>query len=239
MALFKFTKFDIDDSRCGMKLCSEAVVLGAWTFRRHKDARRVADAGAGSGILSLLAAQICEDARVSALEIDAGACADARRNFTESPWSERLRVVDGHFADYRPEEPLDVVVSNPPFFATGELSPEGLRAQARHEGTLSYEALFEYAADTLRTDDGRLCCISPAEREQELIFKAEMAGLKLRRLCRLHTRARSREASRLLWDFSTTDGEMEETELRVRIPGGGYSDEYLALVGEFYPTLKA
>lgn len=56
MGRFDFREFSIDDGGCGMKLGTDSVLLGAWFFREHTQARSVLDIGAGSGILSLMAA---------------------------------------------------------------------------------------------------------------------------------------------------------------------------------------
>ena len=111
MGVFHFKQFDIDDSGCGMKICSDSVLLGAWFFPRHKRARRVADVGAGSGLLSLMAAQILPGASIVGLEIDSDAARAARANFSASPWAERLAIVEGNFADYSAAEPFDLIIS--------------------------------------------------------------------------------------------------------------------------------
>ena len=55
MGVFHFKRFDIDDHGCGMKICSDSVLLAAWFLPPYRDARSVADVGAGSGILAMLA----------------------------------------------------------------------------------------------------------------------------------------------------------------------------------------
>ena len=46
MGVFKFRQFDVDDSGCGMKICSDSVLLGHGVAREYRDARTVADVGA-------------------------------------------------------------------------------------------------------------------------------------------------------------------------------------------------
>jgi len=238
MGVFQFIDFAVDDSRCGQKICSDAVVLGAWTFNGVDTSavRSVIDVGCGSGILSLLAARACPYANVTGLEIDADAAADARANFAASPWTGRLALAEGHFADFHPATPPDIIISNPPFFNSGEISPDACRASARHEISLTYPALFNYARTSLTTD-GRLCFISPAEREDELLFACELAGLKLRRICRMYTSAKRPTPSRLLWTLSPSDGPITRERLDIRDYIGNYTEAYLALVGGLYHHL--
>ena len=71
MGVFHFKQFDVDDSGCGMKICSDSVLLGAWFLPEYSSAASVLDIGAGSGLLALMAAQVCTGAHVTGIEIDA------------------------------------------------------------------------------------------------------------------------------------------------------------------------
>lgn len=84
--------------------------------------------------------------------------------------------------------------------------------------------------------DGRLGMVSPAEFEQEIIYQAELAGLKLRRICRVVT-ASGKAPTRLLWDFALADGPISDETLCLRNPDGTYSAEYRRLVSPFYIRL--
>lgn len=74
---------------------------------------RVADIGAGSGILSIAAALLGAD-RVVALEMDPWALAAARENVVTNGVEDRVQVVEGEVdAGFLPEEPpFDGIVSN-------------------------------------------------------------------------------------------------------------------------------
>lgn len=233
MSSFQFKEFTLRDDNCGMKICSESVLLAAWAIARTSEqVLSIIDVGAGSGLLSLLAAQLCPGAVVTGLEIDPGACADARANFASSPWSRRLILKEGHFADHTPREKAGMIISNPPFFALGDRSPDLPRAGARHEDTLTYSALLDYSTRYL-SDDGILATISPADRRVEITFSAELAGLHPRAVCRVRT-APAKAPQRLLWIFSRHDGPCHEEEISLRNPDGSYSAAYCALVGALY-----
>lgn len=238
MAVFHFKHFDIDDCGCGMKICSDSVLLAAWLLPGSK-AGRVLDVGAGSGVISLLAADILPSAHIAALEIDPVAAQTARHNFSNSPWNRRLELVECNFMDYSPPGQPDIIISNPPYFSNGAVSDDICRAKARHQSELTYGTLIDYAA-TYLAKDGILGFVSPCDgmrnAEDAIICHAEMSGLKLRRLCRVATSPR-RSPTRLLWQFSRSDGSLDVSRLDMRYTDGSYTDEYRQLVEHLYKKI--
>ena len=226
---FTFRQFSVNDRRCGMKIGTDGVVLGAWADCRN--AKTAIDIGCGSGLIALMIAQR-SDASVTAVELDRGAYLDAVDNVAHSPWRDRISVIEGDFSAYRPIAPADLIVSNPPFFASGELSPSASRAGARHEGSLNYSTLIDYAAEYL-SPLGRLAFIYDAGREDDIIYKAEMKHLKLRRICRLRQRE-DRPYIRTLYEFSPTDGPIETDTLTICGRDGRHSDGFRTLTQDFY-----
>lgn len=233
--MFNFKQFSIDDRGCGMKICSDSVLLGAWFFAPYGEAASVIDVGAGSGLLALMAAQCCPSARIVALELEASAAKAAADNFAESPWAGRLSLIEGDFALYQPTEKVDLVVSNPPYFADGLTAPDLARAAARHQSGLSYATLVRYAAERLKSD-GHLGVVAPAELETAIVFEAEMCGLKLRRALRVATSPR-RPVRRVLLDFSPSDGTLDAETLALRDASGEISRQYRVLTDPFYIKL--
>lgn len=230
---FRFKKFGIDDRRCGMKVGTDGVVLGAWV---NCDAiRRALDIGAGSGLISLMLAQRGVD-EIDAVEIDSLSAMDARENIAASPWSSIIRVQEISFTDFMPREGYDLIVSNPPFFGEGETAPDERRALARHEGLLNYSTLIDYSTKWL-TPNGRLAFIYPYGREDEIIYKAEMSHLKLRRICYLRQR-HDRPFVRTMFEFSRIDGPIETSELTIRENASNqYTAPFAELCKEFYLEL--
>lgn len=236
MGVFHFRQFDIDDRDCGMKICSDSVTFGAWFLPRHEEARSLLDIGAGSGLLSLMAAQCMPLAEITGIEIDEAAATAARHNFAASPWAERLQIENSDFSLFCPVSSVDIIISNPPFFTTGLLASDSQRAAARHEATLTTAALFAFARRHL-APDGHLGLILPADRADDTIFEAELAGLKLRRQCSVIPRE-GKAPVRALFDFSPADGVYSMESLVIRNSDGKPTDRYTSLVQSFYTKIS-
>lgn len=159
--IFHFKAFSLRQDRCAMKVGTDAVLLGAWAplppFCRY-----ILDIGAGTGILSLMLAQRCPEAKVVGVEIDAEAAAQASENAAASPYANRLRIEEAAIQDYRPELPLafDLIISNPPFFSGGVLSDMLDRQSARHTVRLSHQDLLRSVQQHLAAD-GTFCLVLP------------------------------------------------------------------------------
>lgn len=228
--MFRFKQFAIDDLGCGMKIGTDSVLLGSWA--ELPQAGLIADLGAGSGVLSLMCAQRSEGISVDAVELDANAASACRANIDASPWGDRLRVHNISAFDYEPCQPLAAIISNPPYFTTGMLSPELARRGARHALAFGPKAVIEIAARHLAAD-GTVALITPADDSQSLLAHAEMLRLKLRRLCQVST-VEGRPPTRLMWQFSRNDGPIEKSSLVIRHKDGAYTQPYRELTKDFY-----
>ena len=74
-----------------MKVGTDGVLLGAWAH----GGRRILDIGAGTGLISLMLAQRCPNASLTAVEIDSEAASQARENVAASPFADRVGVGGG------------------------------------------------------------------------------------------------------------------------------------------------
>jgi release factor glutamine methyltransferase len=100
--------------------------------------RRVADVCTGSGILAVTLARELTGAQVIATELSPDAAAMARRNAERHAVSDRVDVRIGDLlAPLAGEAPFDVVVSNPPYVATGDLA--GLSAEVKREPRMALD----------------------------------------------------------------------------------------------------
>ncbi len=177
---FTFKQFHIDDHGCGMPVSTDAVILGAWAPLTK--ANRILDIGAGSGLLSLMAAQRSE-ASVTSVELDDTAVSACQKNFAASPWGDRFTLlhcsVQNFYQEYlQSKQPLfEHIICNPPYFKHGTQSQNRLRAQARHTDTLSFTALLQ-AISKLLAVNGTASLILPSQSMND--FREELSNSSLK-----------------------------------------------------------
>lgn len=177
-----FKQFEVHDAYCAMKVGTDALLLGSWSD--VSDARKIIDAGTGSGIVALMAAQRAPIAEVTGVELEPNAVVEAKANGARSPWSDRFYVVEGTIQAFAAmtenQGVFDVFLINPPFFHGKPKSPDEARNLARHDDAMPY-AEFLDAAWNLLNPEGALQVVWPWERWAELRIGAEVRGFHLLR----------------------------------------------------------
>ncbi len=98
----------------------ETEVLLEQALREAPDARRVLDAGTGSGIIAISYLLERPDARAVALDISVDALALARQNAKHHGVLPRLGLLASDWLSALGSTRFDVILSNPPYLAIGE-----------------------------------------------------------------------------------------------------------------------
>ncbi|MGS0824521.1 tRNA1(Val) (adenine(37)-N6)-methyltransferase [Shewanella sp. 0m-8] len=244
---FTFKQFHIDDNRCGMPVSTDGVLLGAWA--PLSQAQTILDIGAGSGLLSLMAAQRSQ-AKITAIELDDQAALDCQHNFNASAWSDRLELIccdiqaycqNGHSKQF------EHIICNPPYFANGPQSSNASRATARHTDSLSFEALLA-AIKQLLAPEGQASLILPTESVS--LLEAILATHNLR-LCHkllaasVEGKAPNRQilvlthdlTAKNIIDCDTDIQTASQQQLYIREKNGQYSKAFSQLSQDFYLKL--
>ncbi|MBP3383517.1 MAG: methyltransferase [Tidjanibacter sp.] len=235
MSDFRFKQFNITQKLSAMKVGTDGVLLGAWV-RLDESHRRILDIGCGTGLVALMAAQRTAQwsAEVVGVEIDSPSATEAANNFTASPWSDRLSVVECAVQEYHTDTPFDHIVSNPPYFVNSLLSPDEARTNARHTTTLTFDALA-HSASRLLAEDGLLSVVLPCDVASDMVLASARCGLFLTR--RMDVRSKATSAPiRVLLEFGRRARPTERTELTIHSPEDpfGYSPDYVTLTKDFY-----
>lgn len=178
-SVFHFKQFDVDQSDCGMKINTDGVLCGA--LSNHPSPSLILDIGTGTGVIALMLAQRFPSAMIDAIEIDPPAASTASKNFMNSPFSSRLRLLEGPFQQYAqpgmmPPAAYDLIVSNPPFFLNSLKNPDRQKHKARHTDHSFFSELTAFASRYL-THTGRLSLILPLPTVEVTVAFAQQNGL--------------------------------------------------------------
>ena len=229
MSGFVFKQFTVTQTRTAMKVSTDGILLGAWAD--VSGAKGILDIGTGTGLLALMAKQRAPEAKVSAIEIDAGACNDARENFAASPWPD-INLFEGAVQSFSAVEPFDAIITNPPYFNASLKGENDARNTARHTDGLSFSELIE-ACTRISHGKTLLNVILPCVEAKQFIAVAEQAGWYLNRHCLVRT-TEKKQQSRSLLLLSQNNGECDTSSLTIHAADGSYSQDYKELCKAFY-----
>jgi tRNA1Val (adenine37-N6)-methyltransferase len=192
MSIFRLQQFYVDQSRSGMKLCSDSLLFGA--LIPIQGATRILDIGTGTGILSLMQAQKINALKlepsalavITAVEVTQAAAEEAQLNFNNSPWLEQFKVVNQDIQNFAHHHHLeqrsgyDLIICNPPFFAeqSKTASDNPLRHTARHTDSLSFEDLIT-SIDKVLSATGKVFLLLPSIALSDVCSRANAKGLHL------------------------------------------------------------
>jgi tRNA1Val (adenine37-N6)-methyltransferase len=214
--------------RTGFRFSIDSLLLANYVIAPKR--AKLADLGAGCGVIALILAARYPGIRIKAVEIQPELAELAQRNVALNGLSDRIEV---ECADWRRARTLfsphsfDVVVSNPPFRrpGSGRLNPDSQKAIARHEIKGGIPEMLS-AAGYLLKPRGRLFIVHLPERLPEIF-----SSMTRRRLAPKHIRLvhpRQGEAARHVLLHAVKDakpGLRVAAPLFVYNPDGSYDEE--------------
>lgn len=237
---FHFKQFSVSHHISSMKVGVDGVLTGAWA--PASPAARILDAGCGCGVIALMMAQRNRKAFVDALDIDPMSVEEAAGNFRSSPWRNMMEAINDSWSNFtlNTSNRYDIIVSNPPYFSSGIISPDSRRLAARHQGELSPLTLLEYGARIL-TQNGRIAMISPAGFIHDIVKKGRAEGFSLSR----HAFVKGHQSApvkRVMLEFTKENfNELvpiptpsDSNTLILETSPGNPTDEYRKLCHDFY-----
>ena len=182
---FQCKQFIVHQQHTSMKVCTDACLFGAWVSQKTlvQNSNSIVDIGTGTGLLSLMLAQVTETSKASitAIEIESQAATEANSNFNISKWSDRLKLVNDSIQNFTASSKgllFDIVISNPPFYEGDLKSPDANKNKAAHSTELPWSILVENVSSLL-SDAGSFFVLVPTLRAYTMQKLAEAQQLQL------------------------------------------------------------
>ncbi len=257
-----------ENQKCGMPVSTDGVLLGAWSahiYRQFRTAspsslllpsslpvqlseaeapRKILDIGTGTGLLSLMMAQSFSEAKITAIDIDDRAIQTAQHNIERSPWADRIELIQQDIKKWENTEKVDLIVCNPPYFATGLQAQSKQRATARHTNELSHRTLLDCIAEHL-APNGLACLILPTEQAEQCLKSAPDVQLYPYQITQVKT-VPHKATSRILFSLSKQAAphstqqsvpQCKHDEIIIKADDR-YTPEFTALTKSFYLNMR-
>ncbi|WEK18042.1 MAG: methyltransferase [Candidatus Pedobacter colombiensis] len=183
-SVFKFKKFEVNQSGCAMKINTDGVLLGA--IAAQEGAKQILDIGTGTGVIAMMLAQRFEDAQVDAVEIDEQAALAAKGNFNNSVFAANCNAHHNDISLFQTDRKYDLVVSNPPYFVNDLKNQEHRKGIARHAGAQFFESMLKRVAELL-DKSGSFWFILPVKQAEYMVKIAFAYGLSPSVVVHLHS----------------------------------------------------
>lgn len=237
---FQFKQFFIAHDHCAMKVNTDGILLGAIADVSH--AQRILDLGTGSGLIAIMLAQrtAC-NTKIIGVELEEKAFTQAQQNAKNSPWTERISILQADISQLNFTQPFDLIVSNPPYFEHSLASRNTQRDLAR-TATQSHLTWLANAKQWL-TVTGKICFILPLESAEKLVKQAKSLELNCIEKWFIHTKA-GKAPKRAIVTFSPvapivqqtvpTDDHTVQKSLEIYQANNEYSVEFKTLTQDFY-----
>jgi tRNA1Val (adenine37-N6)-methyltransferase len=227
---FEFKQFSLDHGNPGLKISTEACLFGAWASLHARGS--CLDIGTGCGLLASMMAQANTTSSVKGLEIHPEVALVASENFEQSPFKERLQVIQSDISAYHPGVKFDFICSNPPFFTNHLASTDPARHMAIHADHLS-PAELATSIDRLLSEEGEFAVLYPADVLAQFEQLVENLGLRVNEKVNVLSKPDS-PVLRVMARGSRKEKLPRERSLPIKNEQSDYSPEFIELLRPYY-----
>ena len=229
-SFFQFKQFTIHQSEAALKVCTESCIFGASI--PVEEAHTILDIGTGTGLLALMLAQR-SPASIEAIEIDEASARDAQKNFSQSPWNDRLYLHVGDVKTFTSDKKFDLIISNPPFFIHQLKSPNTRTNAALHGSELKPDDLCNLVTQ-FATEEGRFFVLLPEQEMVLLRHQLEATGWTSIYELSIYQEAH-KNIFRQIGGFSRKkESSFLHQQLVIYKNGKTYTDEFVTLLKAYY-----
>ncbi|MGB4204152.1 MAG: methyltransferase [Bacteroidales bacterium] len=233
---FRFKQFHVYDQMSTMKVGTDAVLLGAWSRPPHTG--NILDIGTGCGILALMMAQKT-NAEITAIDIHPQSVKQAFTNFSESPWKNRLNVLEISLESFSESNSgiFDFIISNPPFFINS-LKPSKNNLLIAKHADIDFPDIFFGSIFKLLKPEGKAAFIIPYPELETVLQKLVHTGLNPYRIAEVFGKSSSKPIRAMLEITKDKALDIKRESIHIFNSDMSYSEKYKLLTNDFYLFLN-
>lgn len=218
-----------------MKVSTDACLFGAWIadmlFKNELRPSNILDAGAGTGLLSLMLAQK-SISTIDAIEIDGNAYSQAQENIRTSVFHDRIQPYLGDLFHFSYKHKYDLIVCNPPFFIDQLKSTDSDKRLAMHNDTKNFKNYFSFAKNNLTSVGYFALLISYKDFDRSLLWAAEL-GLHPAKIVQVQ-HSPTHAFSRVFLLFSERRVMPVTEKITIQTSGRDYDERFKYLLADYY-----
>ena len=223
----------------GMKVTTDACIFGALLADIDlASGDKILDIGTGTGLLTLMAAQLHPESNFTAVEIDSLAYHQACENCLNSPWNTQISIIHQSIQEFHQAttEGYDLIIANPPFYTAHQQSKNSRKAVAHHSTSLGLSDLAS-AVSKLLKPEGQFVVLLPAFESEQLRDILGSKSIAAKQVVNVHN---VEGDDRIFRKISTYHRGVEghvQSRFDIRTRDGVYSPEFIKYLSQFYLQL--
>jgi len=229
-SVFTFKQFSLAHGNPGLKISTEACILGAWA---HSFAHgKILDIGTGCGLIPCMLAQSNPDVNIDAIEIHQEVATLALDNIKNSPFKNQIQVINSDIRALSTNNSYDFIISNPPFFSNHLPATLQDKQIAIHDDELNFMDLIASIKKLLKPG-GKFAVIYPKEVMDK--FENEMGknGLYVHQFLSIFPNPKSK-LLRVICLGSTNKQEVAIENLYIKDEKNEYTEAFKLLLNPYY-----
>jgi tRNA1Val (adenine37-N6)-methyltransferase len=165
----------------GFRFGVDSVILAWFASAKRKDT--VLEAGAGSGVISVLLAKLKGVKRIVSVELQESLYSHLLETVELNSLKQVIEPVHADIREYKPNLLIDFIIANPPYRKSGSgfISADAAKRSARFDDDMQLEDIFRFARKYLKFG-GKLAFSGIADRLTDALFLLRKYNLEPKRL---------------------------------------------------------
>ncbi len=229
-SVFTFKQFSLAHGNPGLKISTEACILGAWA---HSFAHgKILDIGTGCGLIACMLAQSNPEVNIDAIEIHQEVATLALDNIKNSPFNNQIQVISSDIRAFSTNNSYDFIISNPPFFSNHLPATLQDKQIAIHDDELNFVDLIASIKKLLKPG-GKFAVIYPKEVMDKFENEMGKTGLYVHQFLSIFPNPKSK-LLRVICLGSTNKEEIAIENLYIKDEKNEYTEAFKLLLNPYY-----